>query len=156
MQVDLNTISKTLEKMAELELAISEFYKTAGELFKEDLAFWSGLAEAEVLHAHYMGRMADIVKRKPQEFEAGRPLNINTTDLVISNVKNFIQRLKRGDLNRKQTLIISRDTEQGILESKYAEIVITKDIEYQTLISEIAVQTETHRNLIFKKIEQTK
>jgi hypothetical protein len=83
--------------MAELEMAIAEFYKTAGEVFQEDTTFLTCLAEEEILHVDYIGRMADLLKRNPQEFEPGRPLNIVAVNTAISGVRNYIQRLRNGD-----------------------------------------------------------
>jgi hypothetical protein len=156
LQADVMNMLKTLELMAELELIVSEFYKCAGDLWKEESEFWGGLAQAEVSHAEYIRKMADILNKKPQEFETGRPLNIVAINTAISGVRNYIQRLRNGELNKKQTLFISRDTEQSILESKYTEIMKTRDIEYQTLISEIALQTEAHKKLLLKKIDEAK
>jgi hypothetical protein len=73
---------------------------------------------------------------------------------AISGVKKHTHRLKSGEINRKQCLFISRDTEQSILESKYAEVLKTKNVEYQALISEITSQTERHKELLAKKIEE--
>ena len=156
LRADVMNILKTLELMAELELIISEFYKCAGDLWKEESEFWAGLAQAEVSHAEYIRKMAGILNKKPQEFELGRPLNIVAINTAISGVRNNIQRLKNGEFNKKQTLFISRDTEQSMLESKYTEILKTKNIEYQQLISEIVLQTEAHKKFLFKKIEEAK
>jgi hypothetical protein len=153
---DVVNMSKTLEMMAELEQILSEFYKCAGDLWEEDSEFWADLAQAEVSHAGHIREMAGILNKKPQEFELGRPLNIVAINTAISGVRNNIQRLKNGELNKKQTLFISRDTEQSMLESKYTEILKTKDIEYQQLISEIALQTEVHKKFLVKKIEEAK
>lgn len=152
LPADALNMSKTLDMMAELEQILSEFYKCAGDLWEEDSEFWADLAQAEVSHAEHIRKMAGILNKKPQEFELGRPLNIAAINTAISGVKNNIQRLKKGELNKKQTLFISRDIEQSMLESKYTEILKTKDIECQQLISEIALQTEMHKNFLLKKI----
>lgn len=151
-----SNMSKTLEMMAELELAISDFYKCAADLWKEESEFWADLAQAEVSHAGYIKKMAGILNKKPQEFEPGRPLNMVAINTAISGIRNYIQKLRNGGLNKRQTLFISRDTEQSILESKYTEILKTKDIEYQTLISEIVLQTEEHKMLVLRKIDEAK
>lgn len=156
LSADVKTISRTLDVMAELELAISEFYKTAGDRWPEDRAFWSSLAEAEVIHAGYLEKIKDILNRKPQEFEMGRSIAISAVAEVLSGVRNLIQRLKNGEFNRKAILLLSRDLEQSVLESKYTELLKTEDMEYQKLISEIALQTEEHQKLLIKKIVETK
>lgn len=146
-------MSKALETMAELELTISEFYKCAGDLWKEDSGFWTGLAQVEVFHAESMKMIISIISRKPQEFESGRPVNTAAINTAISGVKRNIEKLKNGQLNRKQVLFIARDIEQSLLESRYAEILKTKDAECLKLISEIESQTDSHKKLLIKKIE---
>jgi hypothetical protein len=153
---DALNMSKTLDMMAEFEQIISEFYKCAGDLWEEDSEFWAGLAQAEVTHAEHIRKMTGILNKKPQEFELGRPLNMVAINTAISGVRNNIQRLKNGEFNKKQTLFISRDIEQSIIESKYAEILKTRNIEYQQLISEIAFQTEMHKKFLVKQIEESK
>ena len=153
---DVLNMSKTLDMMAELEQILSEFYKCAGDLWEEDSEFWAGLARAEVFHAEHIRKIAGILNKKPQEFELGRPLNVVAINTAISGVRNNIQRLKKGELNKKQILFISRDIEQSMLESKYTEILKTKDIKYQQLTTQIVLQTEMHKKFLVKKIEEAK
>ncbi|MBN1380121.1 MAG: hypothetical protein JXA41_00430 [Deltaproteobacteria bacterium] len=156
MRANVNNILKTLERMADLERAVAEFYKTAAEAFPDDAPFWKQLSKAEVKHADYIGRMADILKRKPEKFEGGRPFNVTAAEFFIANLKKSQEQLKIGGFNKKQLLFTALDTEQAILESKYAEILDTKDVEYQTLISEIAVETDQHKQSILDKIDEIK
>ena len=74
LPADVTNMSKILEMMVGLEMVISEFYKCAGDSWKEDSEFWADLAQAEVSHAVYIKEMAGILSKKPREFEPGRPL----------------------------------------------------------------------------------
>lgn len=156
LPVDAKNISNLFDVLAELEGFVSELYKTAGDLWEEDRDFWSALAQAEWSHAGYIRKMADILNMRPQEFEIGRSLTIAGIRTAISGVQNNIQRLKNGEMNKKQFLFISRDIEQSLLESRYTEILKTKDSEYQRLIYEVVSQTEVHKKLLVKKIEEAK
>lgn len=153
LPANITSMSKTLEMMADLEIVLSEFYICAGEMWKEDGAFWAGLAQAEVSHAEGIKKIIDILSRKPQEFELGRPINAVAINTAISGIKSNIEKLRKGQIDKKQILFISRDMEQSLLESRYTEILKTKDAEYQKLISEISSQTESHKKLLIKKIE---
>jgi hypothetical protein len=51
---------------------------------------------------------------------------------------------------------MAKDIEQSLLESHYAEIVKTNEMEYQALMKEILSQTYEHKNAIQKKIEELK
>lgn len=154
--MDLDSVLKTLEALADMEMVLSEFYKTCGDVWKEDEVFWSNLSQAEIHHAEYIRKIADIVKNKPEMFETARSLNITAINTVISGIKNNIQKLKNGKIEKKQAFFISRDVEQSVLESKYNEILKTTYIEYNTLLSEIMSETGTHKKLILSKIEETK
>lgn len=156
LPADAKNISILLEILAQLEEVISELYKTAGDLWEDDKDFWSALAQAETSHAEYIKKMADILSSKPREFEIGRPLTAAGIKTVISGVQNNIGKLKRGEINKKQMLFISRDIEQSLLESKYTEILKTKDADYQALVYDVATQTEGHKVLLVRKISETK
>jgi len=155
LPANISVMLKTLEMMAELEMNISEFYKCAGEIWKEDSGFWEGLAQVEVSHAEGIKKIIDILSRRPQEFELGRPVNAAAVNTAISGIKINIEKLRKGRIDRIQVLFISRDIEQSLLESRYTEILKTKDTEYQKLISEIASQTESHKKMLINKIEGT-
>jgi hypothetical protein len=150
--VEAQKTANLLEKMAELELVISEFYKCTGERWKENEGFWFGLSQEEVSHAEYLRKMADILKGAPQQFEIGLPLTIASVSEVISGVKNIIQRLKNGEFSEKGIMLLARDLEQSLLESKFTEILRTTNIKYNIMILEIESQTETHRQLLINKI----
>jgi hypothetical protein len=156
LPVEVKNISSTLEVMAELEEAISKFYLTAGDLWEEDRAFWSALAQAELTHAEDIRKMADILNRIPREFEIGRPLASAGIRTVISGVQNNIQKMRKGEITKKQFLFIARDIEQSLLESRYAEILKTKDPDYQQLVYDVSSQTEAHKALLARKIEEVK
>jgi len=153
---DVTSISRTLDMMAELEQVISEFYMSAAERWPEDKEFWLALADAEVTHAGYLKNIKDILNRKPDNFEIGRPIAMSAVAEVMSGVRNLVKRVKNGEFNKKAILLLSRDLEQSVLESKYMEMLKSEESEYQRLISEIISQTEDHQQLLIKKIVDTR
>ena len=58
-------------------------------------------------------------------------------------------------MTRRQALFILRDVEQSLLESKYTEILKTNDLEYNDLVKEIMAQTEGHKKMLSRKIEES-
>jgi len=153
---EVKNVSRTLGIMAELEQVISEFYRSAGDRWPEDGDFWSGLAEAETTHAGYLGRMRAMLDSRPEAFEIGRPIALSAVAEVLSGVRNLIRRLKNGEFSRKAILLLSRDLEQSVLESKYMEMLKTEDRDYQKMISEIVLQTEAHQQQLLRKIAETR
>ncbi len=100
--------------------------------------------------------MEEIIQRKPSYFEVGKPLNPIGVNTAISGLKNIIERLEAGEYSYEQMLITTRDIEQSVLEAHYAEIVKTTDVEYQSLMQSIISETQEHRGLIQKKLNDVK
>ena len=153
MPVDVQGILKIIQKLAELEKAVSNFYAACGERWKEEEGFWIGLSQAESGHAGHLATMAGIMSERPRQFASGRPMNPIAIDTAISGIKANTEKVKKGDLQTKQAIFICRDIENSILEFRYAEVVKTDDLEFNTLVSRIVSETTRHRALIFKKIE---
>ncbi|MEI8172512.1 MAG: hypothetical protein WCH07_03385 [Deltaproteobacteria bacterium] len=153
---DIERITKVLESMIQYELTLSDFYKQCADIWTEDQAFWQNLAHAEVGHAENIQKMREIITKKQQNFEAGRPFNPIAVNTAMAGLKDNVTRLTSGAFPCEKMLIIARDIEQSILESHYTEIVKTADIEYQTLMKNILSQTYEHRMIIQKKIDEIK
>ena len=153
---DIERITKVLESMIQYELILSDFYKQCADIWTEDQAFWQNLAHAELHHAENMQRMREIIVKKQETFEAGRPFNPIAINTAMTGLKDYTNKLTSGALSSERMLIIARDIEQSILESHYAEIVKTADLEYQTLMKAILSQTFEHKKTIEEKIKETK
>lgn len=154
-QMDTDKVIKTMEMMAQLELEISELYKACGEVWCQEAELWSAIARAEVEHAKNITKMIQILKEKPQTFAIGRPITTIAINTAIAGVKTNVGRLRKGELTRRQALFILRDVEQSLLESKYTEILKTYDLEYNDLVKEIMAQTEGHKKMLSRKIEES-
>ncbi|MBN2438158.1 MAG: hypothetical protein JXL20_06100 [Deltaproteobacteria bacterium] len=153
---DIEKIKTVLEYMIQYELDLSDFYKQCAETCTEEQALWQNLAHAEVGHAENIHKMREIIVKKPERFELGRPFNPAALNTATAGLKDYTRRLTSEKFSFEQILIIARDIEQSILESHYAEIVKTADIEYQTLMKGILSDTYVHKRVIQKKIEEIK
>ena len=154
--LDLKTIAKIMETMIHFELSLSDFYTKCGEVWDEDRAFWRIFANAEVGHAANIQKMLKIITQRPEHFEIGRPFNLVALNTAMAGITENTRRLSMGEFTRAKTLFIARDIEQSVLESYYAEIVKTTDVEYQNLMKEILSQTYEHRKMIQEKIDAIK
>jgi hypothetical protein len=149
---DIEKISRVLEAMGQYELALSAFYKQCGDIWTEDQSFWQNLAHAEIRHAENIQKMQGIIKRKQDNFEAGRPFNTIALNTAMAGLNDNTRLLTTGAFPCEKMLIMARDIEQSILESHYAEIVKTADLEYRTLMKDILSETYEHRKMIQEKI----
>ena len=154
LPANAKNVATALERMAELERAIAEIYGSAGDFWKEDGVFWTGMAAAEVAHAENMKKMGGLLVEKPEEFEAGRPFNPVAIQTAMGGIAANLQKLRNGGFTKKQMLIIARDIEQSLLESKYGEIVKTRERDYQRLIGEVTSQTDSHKRVLLAKIAE--
>lgn len=153
---DIKRITKVLESMIQYELMLSDFYKQCADILTENKSFWQNLADAEVLHAENIQKMREIITKKQESFEAGRPFNPIAIDTAMAGLKDNIRRLTSRAFSCEKMLIMARDIEQSILESHYAEIVKTDDPQYQSLMKGILSQTYEHKKIIQEKIEAVK
>jgi len=153
---NLEKITTVLEAMIKYELTLFDFYKRCADIWTEDELFWRYLASAELQHSENIIKMREIITNGQERFEAGRPFNSIALNTAMAGLKDNAGRLTSGAFSREKILIMARDIEQSILESNYAEIVKTKDIEYQTLMNAIISQTQVHKKIIQEKIEKTK
>jgi len=96
--------------------------------------------------------MAQILSRKPERFDSGRLLNIVAIHTFIEGIKANIARLKGEGMSKLNMLFIARDIERALIETKYAEIIKSGDVEFNDLASEIVSDTERHTTLLDKKI----
>ena len=153
---DIEKINKVLESMIQYELDLSDFYKQCADIWTEDQAFWQNLAHAEVKHAENIQKMREIIAKKQERFELGRPFNPISLNTAMVGLKANARRLTLGAFSYEKVLIMVRDIEESVLESHYAEIVKTADLEYQTLMKGILSDTYLHKKTIQKKIDDLK
>lgn len=150
---DIDQINKVLESMLQYELNMSDLYSQCADTWKNDRAFWQTLAHAETKHAENVHKMREMITQKQDRFELGRPFNPTALNTAMSGLKDNVKRLASGSLPMEKMLIMARDIEQSVLESHYAEIVKTADIEYQTLMKGILSDTYQHKQMIQRKID---
>jgi hypothetical protein len=153
---DIEKITVVLESMIQYELNMSDFYKQCADIWTEDQAFWQNLAHAEVGHAENIQKMREIIAKKQERFELGRPFNPIALNTAMAGLKDNARRLTSGAFSFEKLLIMARDIEQSVLESHYAEIVKTADPEYQTLMKDILSDTYLHKKSIQEKIDDIK
>ncbi len=147
---DLKGILDVLSHMERSEAVLSEYYHACGEVFTDHQAFWFGIAEQENRHARNIRHMKDIIEKKPENFQKGRPFNIAATQTLIKGVENNTVKVRTGQLQLVNAIAIARDNEQAFIEAKYNEIVRTDDVEYEALVNEIVTDTAAHKTHIDK------
>ena len=152
MITDVDQVLRIMKTLSEAELAVAMLYKECSLVWKGEQNFWLQLVSEEKKHAKNIERMAQILSRKPERFESGRPLNIVAIHTFIKGIKNNITRLKGEGMSVLNMLFIARDIERALIETKYAEILKSGDVEFNNLAKEIVLDTVRHKDLLDKKI----
>lgn len=152
---ELSGIIEVLKKMAMFEVAIAELYSLCAATWKEDCEFWLDIWKDEVRHTQFINRIIEIISKAPERFEKGRPFNVFTLETTVSHIRDKIEKIKKGELEKNTLLFIVSDLEKGYLEERYGEIVKTEDIEYNTLMQKVVNDTLKHKEKIIQKIEDT-
>jgi hypothetical protein len=153
---DVDRITKVLDAMIQYEINLSCLYESCAEVWTENGGFWRNLRQAEIGHSENIKKMMEILAKKPERFEMGRPFNLMALNTAMTGVTDNIKRVSEKGVSLEKMLILARDIEQSILESHYGEIVKTDDVEYMTLMKNILSQTYDHRMMIQKKIDESR
>jgi len=153
---DIESISKTMDIMAQYELLLSDIYERCAAAWPDDKDFWLDIAHQEIQHAENIKMIKEIVKKAPSHFDLGRPLNPIAIATAIKGLQDIIQRLTAGDYSYEKILFIARDIENSILEAHYLDIVKTGNVEYQTLIKKIIHDTRNHSRQLQQKLTSVK
>ena len=98
--------------------------------------------------------MIGIISQRPNDFVRGVPFNTVAVNTVLASLKNNIERLQQGGIDKNRVLFVARDYENAMMESRYGEVVKTKDVEYLMLMDEIVRNTTEHRNMLNRKISE--
>lgn len=151
---ELSGIIEVLKKMAMFEVTIAELYSLCAATWKEDRDFWLDIWRDEIRHSQYIFRIIDIISKSPERFEKGRPFNVFSVETTVNDIKNKIEKVKKGEIQKNNLLLIASDIEKGYLEDRYSEIVKTDDLEYRTMMQKVVDDTGMHKGKIIKKLKE--
>lgn len=150
---EIKEILTTLELMAETENLIAELYKTYGETWKENEKFWFSISNDEKRHSEYIKKIAEIIEKRPENFQKYRPFNPTVVKTVQQGIINNIKRVKTKEISERYALGIAYDIEKSLIEMKYFEIVKTNDLEYKKLMESVIEDTKKHISKVESKLK---
>jgi rubrerythrin len=153
---DIKEALRTLAKMAELEIAIAEFYSACAQQWDDESHFWPNLSAMEIQHARNMKKVADAIKKKPSEFKSVRFINVTSLEGIIERIRYRTGRIKEGLIPKKDAILIAQDTESSLLEFLLAGMFESHTIAYRDLISGIIAETREHKQYFDKMMSEIK
>ena len=149
---ELSGMLEILKQMALFETKIAELYSICASTWKEDGPFWLDIWRDELRHARHIEQMMEIIRKKPERFQAGRPFNVHALATVVRDIAQKTEMVRNGELTKEKFLFIAQSYEEGYIEDRYGEVVKTDDVEYQTLMREVVSDTRQHKDKIIQQI----
>lgn len=107
--------NKILELMKELELLMATIYQQMAQRFPDHADSYQSLANEEMEHAGWIEQLQTACQSGQARFAEGKTRTY-TVNNMISYLKDFLQKLEAGHLNRLQTMTVVADFENSLIE----------------------------------------
>lgn len=153
---DIKEALKTLTKMAEIEIAIAEFYMACGQKWDDESQIWANLSAMEIQHARNIKKVADALKGKPSEFKTVTFINVTSLEGIIARIRSRTGKIQEGLFLKEEAILIAQDIESSLLEFLLAGMFESNNIAYRDLISEIIAETRDHKSYFDKMMSEIK
>lgn len=142
--MNVQTVTRTLDLLAECEEAVAGFYGGCAEAWPKDRRFWQVLEQEERGHARNLHRMNEIVAARPDSFVPAKVFSPFAVRTMIERLRRERDLVVTGGMSATVALSIASDLEESLIEKRYHEILHSKDREYNLLLREIVGQTSRH------------
>ena len=153
MQADeLGRALDALSALGDHETTLAGLYAACGAEWRDDAGLWDGLADAERAHADGLALMARIVAERPGAFAPGRPLSAAAGRLQSSYIAGRTREVRGGGMSRRTALLMARDIERSIIETRLDELLLTGDADYLAIAERIVSETGLHYRLLEQEL----
>ncbi len=153
--MDADGLSRTLDTLAALgehEISLAGLYAACSGEWRDDAALWDGLADSERSHAECLAMMAQIVAARPAGFAPGRPLSAAAGRLQAAYVESRRREVEGGGMARRTALLMARDIERSIIETRLNELLRTEESDYLTIADRVVAETGLHYRLLEQEL----
>ncbi len=141
-----------LEKLKEIELALSEFYSTCAIFFNDLDVFFDILSNEEQKHAQLISELIDTVHNGKLEGVPGR-FKLPTLEVYLKGIRASVEKVKQGKISTsRQALIMARDYEQSLVEKNFFEAIQSTSKEYGSVKLLLSLETKDHYQRILDRI----
>jgi rubrerythrin len=153
---DLAGLQKTLKAMEDAELAAARMYAQCAVLWPSERSYWAGLVRDEQHHAAQLAKILALVAQHPDDFTPGRPFNEAGIQSFAQYVDSISGRLKSKRLDKAAFLALANDIENSMLESKYMEVVGTKNAQATQYLQTIQKDTARHKRSLGARLNENR
>jgi hypothetical protein len=154
--MDTDELARVLDTLAVLgdhERALAALYTACGALWRDDVALWHDLAASERGHADCLSLMADMVSDRPAAFAPGRPFTAAAGRLQVAYVEGRTRAVEAGGMARRTALLMAREIERSIIETRLDELLETDDPDYLTVADRVVAETRVHYRLLERELQ---
>jgi hypothetical protein len=149
---ELGRVLDTLAALGDHERTLAGLYAACGVVWSDDVALWNDLAASERGHADCLALMAGIVAERPAEFAPGRPFSAAAGRLQAAYVAGRIREVETGGMARRTALLMAREIERSIIETRLNELLETDDPDYLSVADKIVAETSVHYRLLEREL----
>jgi hypothetical protein len=136
-----------LDLLIKHELAIEQLYKVFSARFPARRDFWQRLAGEEQRHADCLGTLRSESTSTSGLLYDSR-LRLQAIKSSIGYVESQTVGAQEGRFSLVQALSIARDLENALLEKHFSSVRAMVSDEVGSILMDLAVETERHRNEI--------
>jgi hypothetical protein len=153
---ELARVLDTLAALGDHERALAGLYAACGVVWDGDVALWDDLAASERGHADCLALMADMVNSRPAAFASGRAFSAAAGRLQVAYVESRTREVEAGGMARRTALLMARDIERSIIETRLNELLETDDPDYLTVADKVVAETGVHYRLLGDELQDSR
>jgi len=133
-----------LDRMSELEKAVSRLYALYASRFPSHRGLWAALSAEETEHAEWIRDLAGKVRDGHLQVSAGR-FKTKTVETALNSVEKHILDAESGKPSALDSLSAAVALESSLLEKDFFRIHVEDSAEMKSTLDRLAAATENHR-----------
>ena len=149
---ELGRVLDTLAALGDHEATLAGLYTACSTAWRHDAVLWDGLADSERGHADCLAMMAQIAVERPGGFAPRRPFNAAAGRLQAGYVEARTREVESGGMARRTALLMARDIEHSIIETRLNELLETRERDYPAIADGIVAETGLHYRLLEQQL----
>jgi rubrerythrin len=141
--------SRTIEMLADHELAIGRLYRAYAEKFPYYKDFWLALSDEETQHANWINELQSKTKEGSIHFKPDR-FQIPAIQHSLNYAQKMLAKVQESDLDLVSALSTASSIEDALIENRFFEIFEADSAQLKETLRRLAEATEDHRRRILK------
>lgn len=149
---ELRDVMINLEFLADAETQISRFYRLCAGVMEKEKDLWSSLADAEMQHADYVGRMMVLIRKQPDQYKPGISFSTVNLRMFAVEMQRLAEEVNAGRKSRQELFSTALEIEDSVVEIGYGGMVRTEDAVFKSLAHLLDSESIKHKASISEKM----